>query len=473
MTYLINLFKQFCEQMVEVLGNCRASDNISFLANLLQNFVLNEIEKRDTRYLREQVEFLEQQVKAKLEGIKDEKVVTNVKDQIYRPIEMHLQKEKEASVEQEMLREIEVDQEQLRLSGSGLVEYLEKNVRSGESPEKPKIKKSMDSIDQLGDFSRRNLEFNLNSMRHQAEERRDSQERNEPVIEEVQMDKESCVVHSGQVSPKGEPEQEQKMPIKLNKKRATFKKKKKSERQVKVEEIDEILNEQEQLKESTKEKKAKKKERKKGARSKSVKSVAKKKKKTKPKTEIKSVSPFQTGQLEKEEEGGDKVTKAKSKSTRKRKKTKTRPKSGKRSNRRSRRKQPKRGKGGQEEAAQKQRKWGRLGKNQTRRFGPNSTDFVSQEKGPRRVTRKERKHSLAHQKGRKRLQEKAEAEEQKQVEEKGRKEQQCRHQKEELTQQKWNRERPQEQVPLGQEKPKEKENEGFRKKRLGRGNEVD
>ena len=327
MTYLVGLFKQFCDQMVQVLSNCRSSDNITFLATLLQNFVLAEIEKRDTRYLREQVEMLERQVAAKLEGIKDERVTENVKDQIYRPIEMHLQKEKELSVEQEMRQEIEVDREQLRLSGSGLVEYLEKNVKSGESPGKPQIKASMDSIDQLGDFSRRNLEFNLNSMRHQAEVSKNPETREEPVIEEVQMDKESCVTGSGRVSPKRESAQTKQMPLKLNKKRNTFKKKKKkSEKHVKVEEIDEILVEQEQLKEDGKEKRTKKKERKKNGRSKSVKSVAKKKKKAKPKPEIKSVSPFQTGQLE-DVDAEEESVKIKSKSTRKRKKTRPKAKS--------------------------------------------------------------------------------------------------------------------------------------------------
>ena len=180
MTFLINLFKQFCGRILQVLTKCKLSDNLKFLEELLKNFVLLDIEKRETKYLREQVESLEKNLADNLDALKDETIlpVTNVKDQIYRPFEMHLQKEKEFSLDQEHQHEFVVEPKQLRLSGSGVAEYLEKNVNSGDTPNSPnnnKIKVSMDSIDQLGDFSKQNLEFNLNNMRHEAEVRKDSE----------------------------------------------------------------------------------------------------------------------------------------------------------------------------------------------------------------------------------------------------------------------------------------------------------
>jgi hypothetical protein len=344
-TYLINLFKKFCDQIIQVLSKCKPTENITFLANLLQGFILVEMEKRETRYLREQVEYLEKQIAYKLEGIKDEKLYTNVKDQIYRPMEMNLQKEKEYSVEQESRNEIIVEPKEIRLSGSGVVEYLEKHVNSGESPDKGKIKISMDSIDQLGDFSKRNLEFNLNSMRHQATVRKDSERHLDQAIDEVKIDTDPYTSRSGRSSPKKQKENPSGMPLKLNKRRTTFKKKKKKE--IEIEEIDEILKgqqkeeEESEKREEESEKKVKivkksktdkKKDKKKGGRSKSVKSVVKKKKKGKFKTENKSVSPFQTGELKHEIEDDDvdtmnNVVNVKSKSTnRKRKKTRNKSK---------------------------------------------------------------------------------------------------------------------------------------------------
>lgn len=337
---MISTFKKFCSRISEVLAKCKPTENLAYLDSLVQGFAGLDIENRETLFLREQLEFLENSLGDKLDHLKDEKLATNVKDQIYRPMEMHLQKEKEISVEQPSVNEIEVQSKELRLSGSGLVEYLAKNVNSGESPKKRPVKISMDSIDQLGDFSKRNLEFDLNDMRLQAEVRKEIDIQFDSPIDQVKMDKDSYVTRSAHQSPRMKQrttvtESSQKIPIKLNKRRTTFKKKKKDSHPIKVEEIDEILNgksrefeeeeRQEEKEEVIEEVKKKKKDRKKGGRSKSVKSVVKKKKKAKPKTEIKSVSPFNTGELNGNLEDAPVKTKAKS-TAKKRKKTKNKKK---------------------------------------------------------------------------------------------------------------------------------------------------
>ena len=214
-TNLVSLFKSFCSNLQEVIYKCRDSKNLMFLQTLLQNFTSLEIEEKDTRFLSEQVEFLEKESLRRIEDLKDERTQENVKDQIYRPIQMDLKMEKEFSVEgserdkqiidrireEERLRgfqkrdllmqektedekeisEIEVNNfKNVRLSGSGVIEYLEQNVRSGGSP--GKVKMSLDSIDQLGDFSMRNLEFNIKGIQRKSSfgEVNDRQRRDQP-----------------------------------------------------------------------------------------------------------------------------------------------------------------------------------------------------------------------------------------------------------------------------------------------------
>lgn len=212
MVELVNRFKSFCGNIVQVLDKCRKSENINKIRDIMLNFVNLPIDDRETLYLKEQVDFLDKSANSCLKDIKDEVTAVNgVKDQIYRPIEMDLKMEREIETLEKPIRSqqmqfnhdysknirnspspekiieqnvIEVDvEEQLRLSGSGVLEYLEKNVKSNErkkrssknlkrsprhSPKRShvQVKESIDSIDQYGDFSKRNLEFKLDELRN-------------------------------------------------------------------------------------------------------------------------------------------------------------------------------------------------------------------------------------------------------------------------------------------------------------------